>query len=106
MPANNYIHLKGPFYFDAENRDILKYEGGKYSFVRHDLRSMRMPVSKDRRQITDAPPVQLQPIGRDLYWDAESKAVYRLANNNFVLYSRDRRKGKAKGSSSPERRGK
>lgn len=104
MPDKVFIHMKGPFYFDADNRDILKYEDGKYVFVRHDLRHLRMPVTKDRRQITDTTPVQLQPIGKDLYWDAEAKAVYRLSNNNFVLYSRDRRKARAKNSSAQDRR--
>jgi hypothetical protein len=104
MAEKNLIHMKGQFYFDADNRDILKLEAGGYVFVRHDLRSRQMPVTKDRRQMASAPPVQLVPIGRDLYWDEEGKAVYRLLNNNFVLYSRDRRKARAKNSSAQDRK--
>jgi hypothetical protein len=43
-------------------------------------------------------PIHLKPMAQGLFWDAENKAVYKKIKENFVLYSKDRRKG---GSGSP-----
>ena len=108
MPGDSsrYLHLSGFYYFDTNTRDIVKQQGGKYVFLKHDQRQSEMPVMRERRKVAYTPPVQLQPIGKDLYWDQDNKCVYRRTGNNFVLYSRDRRKRQALMQKSADKRGK
>jgi hypothetical protein len=104
MPEADYIKLTGSFYFDPIKKSILKKQGGQFSFVLHDRRRAHRPVSKDRRAKFEAMPIHLKPITHGLFWDAESKDVYRKIGNNFVLYSKDRRKGHSPRPSHEERR--
>ena len=92
MTESRYIKLTGNYYFDPIKRHILKKQGQQYSFVLHDRRRLHRPVTKDRRGRFEEMPLQLVPIHHELFWDAEGKNVYRKIKDNFVLYSRDRRK--------------
>jgi hypothetical protein len=98
MTEKSYMKLSGNFYFDPVKKHILKKQGASFVFVRHDRRFSHRPVSKDRRDRFDAMPIHLKPMAQGLFWDAENKAVYKKIKENFVLYSKDRRKG---GSGSP-----
>jgi hypothetical protein len=104
MSEASYIKLTGNFYFDPVKKHILKKQGGQFSFVLHDRRRSQRPVTKDRRAKFEAMPIHLKPIARGLFWDPESKNVYRKIGNNFVLYSKDRRKGRGPNPSAEERR--
>src|ERR1035441_962280 len=92
MAESQYMKLTGSYYFDPVKKHILKKQGGKFSFVLHDRRRAHRPVSKDRRSKFESMPIHLQPITHGLYWDSGNKDVYRKMGNNFVLYSKDRRK--------------
>ena len=105
MAEEQYIKLTGNFYFDPVKKHIMKKAGSVYSFVLHDRRRSNRPVTKDRRAKFEAMPVHLKPIAQGLFWDPESKEVYRKINNNYVLYSKDRRAGRAPKPSDKERRG-
>jgi hypothetical protein len=103
MTENRYIKLTGNYYFDPVKKHILKRQGERYSFVLHDRRRANRPVAKDRRGRYEAVPIHLKPIAQGLFWDAESKDVYRKVGDNFVLHSKDRRKS-AGGIEGKERR--
>jgi hypothetical protein len=92
MSETRYIKLTGNYYFDPIKKHILKKQGNSYSFVLHDRRRSHRPVAKDRRSKYESMPIHLEPITHGLYWDAANKDVYRKIGNNFVLYSKDRRK--------------
>jgi hypothetical protein len=104
MAESKYIKLSGNYYFDPVNRHILKKQGAGYSFVRHDRRLGNKPVVKDRRDKFEAMPVEMRPITHGLYWDPEGKNVYRKIGNNFVLYSKDRRKTSGQSPTGADRR--
>jgi len=104
MAENQYIKLSGSFYFDPIKKSILKKQGSQYAFVLHDRRRSHRPVSKDRRAKFDAMPIHLQPITHGLYWDSGNKDVYRKIGDNFVLYSKDRRKSKGQSPTGADRR--
>lgn len=104
MSEDKYIKLTGNFYFDPVQKTILKKVGAKYAFVLHDRRRSNRPVVKDRRAKFEAMPVHLKPIAQGLFWNPESKEVFRKIGNNYVLYSRDRRSGRS-GHGGQERRG-
>ncbi|HUO57087.1 MAG TPA: hypothetical protein VMV05_02820 [bacterium] len=70
----------------------------------HDRRRGHKPVSNDRRSRREALPIHLKPIARGLYWDAEGKDVYRKVGDNFVLFSKDRRKERGASPTGTERR--
>lgn len=104
MPESSYIKLTGNFYFDPIKKHILKKQGGQFTFVLHDRRRSNQPVAKDRRSKFESMPIHLKPITHGLYWDADSKDVYRKIGNNFVLYSKDRRKGQSPHPANEDRR--
>ena len=105
MAEEKFIKLTGNFYFDPAQKAILRRTGDRYSFVLHDRRRVNRPVVKDRRAKFDAMPVHLKPIAQGLFWNAETKEVFRKIGNNYVLYSKDRRSGRAPGHGGQERRG-
>jgi hypothetical protein len=104
MSEKNYLKLTGNFYFDPVHKHILKKQGATYIFVLHDRRRAQKPVSKDRRARFDAMPIHLKPIAQGLFWDAESKNVYKKIGGNFVLYSKDRRKSHGPSPTGSDRR--
>ncbi len=104
MSEKNYIKLSGNFYFDPVKKHILKKQGSSFAFVRHDRRFSHRPVAKDRRYKFDAMPIHLKPIAQGLFWDAENKHVYKKINENYVLYSKDRRKAPGASPTGAERR--
>jgi hypothetical protein len=104
MSEKNYMKLTGSFYFDPIKKHILKKQGGTFTFVMHDRRRAHKPVSQDRRSRREAMPIHLKPVAQGLYWDSEGKDVYRKAGDNFVLYSKDRRKAHTASPTGAERR--
>lgn len=105
MSEDKYIKLQGNFYFDPVQKTILKKQGTKYIFVLHDRRRVNLPVVKDRRAKFEEMPVHLKPIANNLFWNADTKQVFKKIGNNFVLYSKDRRQGRAPKTHDKERRG-
>lgn len=104
MGEDKYIKLTGNFFFDPVQKTIMKKQGDKFTFVLHDRRRVNRPVVKDRRAKFDELPVHLKPIAKGLFWNPESKEVFRRIGNNYVLYSKDRRSGRAPQTHEKERR--
>ncbi len=92
MSEKQYLKLSGSFYFDPIKKQILKKQGGSFSLVLNDRRRSQKPVTQDRRARFEAMPIHLTPIAQNLFWDSNSKDVYKKIGGNFVLYSKDRRK--------------
>ncbi len=92
MADSRYLKLTGNYYFDPIRKEILKKQGGQFALVLHDRRRFNQPVVKDRRSRYESLPIHLKPMARGLFWDEENMNVYRKIKDNFVLYSRDRRK--------------
>jgi len=104
MSEKNYLKLTGNYYFDPIKKLILKKQGSTYSFVLHDRRRANKPVSQDRRGRREAMPIHLKPMTHGLFWDAEGKDVYRKVGDNFVLFSKDRRKAHGPSPTGSDRR--
>lgn len=104
MAEDKYIKLQGNFYFDPVKKTILRKVGAKFSFLLHDRRRINIPVVKDRRAKFEEIPVQLQPITKGLFFNPATKEVFRKIGNSYVLYSRDRRQGRAPKNHDQERR--
>ena len=104
MAEKDYLKLTGNYFFDPIKKHIMKKTGAIFSFVMHDRRRGHKPVSNDRRSRREALPIHLKPIARGLYWDAEGKDVYRKVGDNFVLFSKDRRKAHGASPTGAERR--
>lgn len=92
MAESNYVKLTGNYYFDPVQKVIFKKLGDRFTVVLHDRRRHNRPVGLDRRQKPDEPPADMKPIGKGLYWDKNSKDVYRKVEGKMVLYTKDRRK--------------
>lgn len=105
MSEDKYIKLQGSFYFDPAQRTILRKQGGQFIHVMHDRRRVNLPVTKDRRAKFEEIPVQLKPIAKGLFFNPATKEVFRRIGNNYVLYSKDRRQGRAPKTHDKERRG-
>ncbi len=104
MAEPKYVHLTGDYYFDPHSRHILRKMGGRWVFIRHDRRSGQKPVGRDRRSRMEQLPVELKPISMGLYWDEKHKMVYKKVRDNFVLYSKDRRRKPGSSPTGKERR--
>ncbi|HVZ81119.1 MAG TPA: hypothetical protein VHE12_10065 [bacterium] len=105
MSAEKYIKLQGNFYFDPVQKTIMRKQGDQFILVLHDRRRVNRPVVKDRRAKFDELPVHLKPIAKGLFFNPETKEVFRKIGNNYVLYSKDRRSGRGGGPAGQERRG-
>ncbi|HXC65289.1 MAG TPA: hypothetical protein VNZ67_13085 [bacterium] len=86
--AKRLVRLKVGYYFDPVTREVLRKVGSQFVFVRHDRR-------RTNRSGNDKKTVRLKPIQGGLYWDAAAVAIYQFRNGQYVLYSKDRRKGYA-----------
>jgi hypothetical protein len=107
--AERYLPLGGILYFDMKDRVILRKNGERFVFVRHDRRNApaqaqgQWPVKYERRQsVKEAR--RYQPIGNGLFWSAELQGVFKKAGDSFLLYSRNRRKSPAAPPNGQERR--
>lgn len=90
MPER-YIKLEGNLYFDTKDRVIVKNMGDRFVFVRHDRRRKNIPTPYEKRrqeQITK----DMKQISNNLYFDPNTKQIFKLIGDKLVLYSKDRRK--------------
>jgi hypothetical protein len=85
--AKRLVRLKVGYYFDPLTREILRRVGSQYVFVRHDRRRIQ------RMSPAVAETGRMRLIQGGLFWDPTENAVYQFRSGNYVLYSRDRRKG-------------
>jgi len=89
--ADRYINIKGNLYFDTKDRVIVKNMGNRYVFVRHDRRRENIPVENEKRKTENIMKTML-PIGKNLFFDKNTKSIYKMQGDKLVLYSKDRRK--------------
>ncbi len=95
------IKLKPGIFFDPVTREILRKVGSQYVFLRHDRRRLKRA---DKLSPAQAETGKLRLIQGGLFWDPEGMRVYQFRAGNYVLYSRDRRKGAGKSPTGKERR--
>ena len=99
--AQRLIKLKPGIYFDPTTREILRKVGSQYVFLRHDRRRLKRA---DKLTPAQAETGKLRLIQGGLFWDPEEQVVYQFRSGNYILYSRDRRKGAGKSPTGKERR--
>jgi hypothetical protein len=107
--AERYIPLGGILYFDTKDRTILRKNGERFVFMRHDRRNAQAavqaqwPVKYERRNsVKEAR--RYKSIGGGLYWSEELGGVFKKSGENFLLYSRNRRKSAGAPPDGVERR--
>lgn len=93
------VKLTAGYFFDPVTKAILKKNGSRYDFLRHDRRR------KDRKTQAEAERLQFRMVTGGMFWDEKSKKLYRKSAGHYVLYSPDRRKAGGKSPTGKERRG-
>lgn len=94
------VKLTVGHYFDPVTKAILRKNGSKYEFLRHDRRRA------ERKTQAQAEKSHFQLVTGGLFWDEKAKKVYRKSGAHYLLYCPDRRKVSGKGPSGRERRAK
>ncbi len=89
--AERYIKLQDNLYFDTKDRVIVKNMGGRFVFVRHDRRRKDIPMP-DEKRAQEKLKKGMKQIGTNLYFDPNTKQIYKQIGAKLVLYSKDRRK--------------
>ncbi len=89
--AQRYIKLQNNLYFDTKDRVIVKSMGDRFVYVRHDRRRKDIPMPVEQRQ-QEKIKKGMKQIGSNLYFDPNTKQIYRQISGKLVLYSKDRRK--------------
>lgn len=89
--AERYIKLQNNLYFDTKDRIIVKNMGGRFVYVRHDRRRKDIPMPYEKRQKEKAKKGMKQ-ISHNLYFDPNTKQIYRQIGDKLILFSKDRRK--------------
>ncbi|MCX8094322.1 MAG: hypothetical protein N3E50_09195 [Candidatus Goldbacteria bacterium] len=90
MPGR-YIKLQDNLYFDTKDRVIVKNMGGRFVFVRHDRRRKNIPMPIEQRQ-QEKIKAGMKQIGINLYFDPNTKQIFKQIGDKLILYSKDRRK--------------
>jgi hypothetical protein len=91
MSDARYTQIKGDFYYDSKDKVIAKKVGERFVFVRHDRRSKSAPVKEGKRS-EDRISRNYLLVQGTLYFDKHTNQLYKRSGNNFVLYTKDRRK--------------
>jgi hypothetical protein len=91
--AERYVKLQKDLYFDTKDRVIVKSMGDRFVFVRHDRRRKSINIP-DEKRAQEKIKKGMKQIGSNLYFDPNTKQIYRQIGDKLVLYSRDRRKEK------------
>lgn len=89
--AERYIKLQNNLYFDTKDRVIVKNMGGRFVFVRHDRRRKDIPMPDEKRAPEKAIKGMKQ-ISNNLFFDPNTKQIYKQIGDKLILYSKDRRK--------------
>lgn len=89
--VERYIKLQNNLYFDTKDRVIVKNMGGRFVFVRHDRRRKDIPMPDEKRALEKAKKGMKQ-IENNLYFDSNTKQIYKQIGDKLILYSKDRRK--------------
>jgi hypothetical protein len=92
--STRYKHLKGHLYYDNQEKVIVQNMGNRYVFVRHDRRGTGKAVDGVKRREDDRTPKGYLLVSASLYFDTVTHQLYKKIGPNFVLYTKDRRKGK------------
>ena len=75
--------------FDPEGRQVLRRTLGRYGTVADHLDETRHSTAS--AELAAAGP-GYKAIGNGLFWNQEALSLYVKSHNNYVLYTRDRRK--------------
>ena len=95
MAEERYIHLKGKIYYDTKDKVIVQSMGNRFVFLRHDRRSKSAPVAEGKREEDKLAKGFIQVQGT-LYFDKNTRQLYRKLGGKMVLYTKDRRKSAGK----------
>lgn len=95
MTEERYMHLKGNIYYDIKDKVIVQHLGNRYVFLRHDRRTKSASVTEGKREEDKLTKGFIQVQGT-LYFDKNTRQLYRKLGKNMVLYTKDRRKTAAK----------
>jgi hypothetical protein len=91
MAEERYMHLKGNIYYDTKDKVIVQSLGNRFVFLRHDRRSKPSSVAQGKREEDKLTKGFIQVQGT-LYFDKNTRQLYKKLGKNMVLYTKDRRK--------------
>jgi len=89
--SERYIKLQNNLYFDTKDKIIVKSMGDRFVYVRHDRRRKDIPTP-DEKRAQEKIKKGMKQIGANLYFDPNTKQIYKQISGKFILYSKDRRK--------------
>jgi hypothetical protein len=95
MAEERYMYLKGNIYYDTKDKVIVQHLGNRYVFIRHDRRTKAAPVTEGKREEDRITKGFIQVQGT-LYFDKNTRQLYKKLGKNMVLYTKDRRKAAAR----------
>lgn len=91
MTEERYMHLKGNIYYDTKDKVIVQSLGNRFVFLRHDRRSKAAQVKEGKRD-EDKLTKGFILVQGTLFFDTNTRQLYRKLGKNMVLYTKDRRK--------------
>jgi hypothetical protein len=89
--SERYKHLQGHLYYDTQEKVIVQHMGDRYVFLRHDRRVRNQTVENEKRSFLQASKSMIE-IQRGLYFDRNTKQIYKKSGDKLVLFAKDRRK--------------
>jgi hypothetical protein len=95
MSEERYVHLKGNLYYDTTDKVIVQSLGNRFVFMRHDRRSKQAAINEGKRD-DDKVAKGFILVQGTLYFDTNTRQLYKKIGKSMVLYTKDRRKTTAK----------
>jgi len=81
------IKLGPAYYFDPQEKVLLKKNGTQFGFVHHDRRHERELKASQ----AEAESRGFREVAGGFFWDPKAKKLYRRSGDHFLLYTTDRR---------------